>query len=39
MKRCIWLNQRVLKSRDMSAKFVVSNVPSMVSNSCLDNGT
>ena len=34
----IWLNQRVLKSRDMSAKCVISNVPSMVSNSHLDNG-
>ena len=38
MKRSIWLNQRVLKSRDMSAKSVVSNVPSMVSNSHLGNG-
>ena len=38
MKRSIWLNQRVLKSRDMSAKCVISNVPSMVSNSHLDNG-
>uniref|UniRef100_A0A2N9FM86 Integrase catalytic domain-containing protein n=1 Tax=Fagus sylvatica TaxID=28930 RepID=A0A2N9FM86_FAGSY len=38
MKRSIWLNQRVLKSRDMSAKCVDSNVPSMVSNSHLSNG-
>uniref|UniRef100_A0A2N9GTW9 CCHC-type domain-containing protein n=1 Tax=Fagus sylvatica TaxID=28930 RepID=A0A2N9GTW9_FAGSY len=37
MKRSIWLSQRVLKSRDMSAKCVISNVPSMVSNSHLDN--
>jgi hypothetical protein len=35
MKRSIWLNQRVLKSKDMSAKCVVSNIPSMVSNSHL----
>jgi hypothetical protein len=37
MKRSIWLNQQVLKSRDMSVKCVVSN-PSMVSNSHLGNG-
>jgi hypothetical protein len=34
----IWLNQRVLKSWDMSAKCAISNVPSMVSNSHLGNG-
>ena len=34
----IWFNQRVLKFWDMSAKCVVSNFPSMVSNSHLGNG-
>ena len=38
MKRSIWLNQRVLKSRDMSAKCVVSNIPFMILNSHLGNG-
>ena len=37
MKTSIWLNQWVLKSRDMSAKCAVLNIPSMVLNSYLGN--